>query len=144
MSKEITLCINDEDFDSFCEHLSSWNHCPYELGLNGYLTEGCLNVPERCRTCYAQAIETSIKERFENANISVEQPPSPEPLFCIGNEEATRLCEFMELNFLKYIRADEDIDNMSWLVLMTDLFKRMADFCQYNGFTYRVGDKDDV
>lgn len=55
----------------------------------------------------------------------------------ITKEEARQLCEFMELNMIPYIQNDKDIDNMTWLVLMVSLFKKLADYCEYEGFTYQ-------
>lgn len=60
----------------------------------------------------------------------------------ITKTEAKVLCEFIEGNILDNIRNDTDIDNMSWLVTIIDLFKRMADFSEYDGLTYPLIQKE--
>lgn len=60
----------------------------------------------------------------------------PEGRMVLDEEEEQNLCEFIEMHILDAIRDDTDINNMGWLVMMVDVFRRMAEDCGYEGLTY--------
>ena len=42
----------------------------------------------------------------------------------LTKEECIAICDFIEINIFDNIRRDDEIDNINWLVMMMDIYKR--------------------
>lgn len=59
----------------------------------------------------------------------------------ISRSECESMCNLIEFNLFNDLRRDEEADNMTWLVNIINVFQRMAECCDYVGYSYNAKEK---